>query len=183
MIPQRPRTATAVVGGRVRDKISGHALEGVVVKLGETEGAFADETVTRSNGLFHFVKVPLGRYALTAAMPGAGTRRSPAKTELIVEAEEESKPARVFVDVLLGTTAVRGFVGNANGPVVMAQVRVKGSGERTFTDREGRYRIDGLEAGRRTVQVTAPGFKKSSKPVTLSGAGVEHTLDFKLARE
>jgi len=172
-----------VVGGRVRDKVSGQGLRGVVVRIGGTGGVFADETITRSNGLFHFLKVPIGRYGLTAILPGSGTRRLPTTTEVVVAATEDNRPARVFLDVLLKSTAVRGLVSSGDSPVVMAQVRVKGSGERTFTDREGKYRIDGLEAGKRTVQVTAPGFRKSSKAATLSAAGVEHTLDFKLARE
>jgi hypothetical protein len=174
----------ATVGGRVRESESELSLAGVRVRITSEDGFVVGETMTGPNGLFSFLDVPAGAYNLTASMPRSGTRRVDASENIRVESDPDGRIKRVFADLTLGTTTVQGVVkgSGASNPVIMAQVRVKGSGERTFTDREGHYRLSGLEAGKRVIQVTAPGFRKVSKPVTLSEAGVEQTLDFKLPR-
>ena len=174
----------ATLGGRVCDRESERPIAGIIVRIVSEKGSLIGETKTGPNGLFSFLDVPAGAYKLSASMPGSGTRRVDTTEEIRLESDEEGRVKRVFADITLGATTVHGVVKGpgANNPLVMAQVRVKGSGERTFTDREGRYRLSGLEAGKRIIQVTAPGFRRNSKPVTLSGAGVEQTLDFKLTR-
>jgi hypothetical protein len=80
----------------------------------------------------------------------------------------------------------------------MAEVSMKGSGERTFSDAQGQYVLAGIEpielkngasvGGRpaiteRTVRVSAQGYSDASKQVALNEAGALKTLDFELVRE
>ena len=64
-------------------------------------------------------------------------------------------------------------------PVAMADIRMKGSGERAFSNEKGEYQLTGLEKGDRTVQVSAQGLKTASQATQLS-QGVVKNLDFVL---
>ena len=70
----------------------------------------------------------------------------------------------------------------------MAEVKVKGGGERTFSDAEGNYLLTGLEAGLngapRTVIVTvsAQGFQPATQNVPVAHAGSVQNLDVVLTR-
>ena len=65
----------------------------------------------------------------------------------------------------------------------MAEVRVKGSGERAFSDAQGRYLLGAVAPGKRTILVYAQGYRAVSKPVTLAAPGALETLNFSLVRE
>jgi hypothetical protein len=65
----------------------------------------------------------------------------------------------------------------------MAEVRVKGSGERAFSDAEGHYVLAGLEPGKRTVLAFAQGYRPASKQAAINEAGALETLNFELVRE
>jgi hypothetical protein len=55
----------------------------------------------------------------------------------------------------------------ATVPVVMAQVVVLGSGEKAFTDADGKYMLSGLEQGARTVRVTTQAYPPADQQVVL----------------
>lgn len=63
-------------------------------------------------------------------------------------------------------------------PIPNAQVAVDGAG-RAFTDSDGRYRIDQVPAGTRTVSVTSIGYARTSQEIEVSD-GATATADFAL---
>ena len=132
-----------------------------------------DETRTTADGRFHFLDLPDGAYTLAALLPKAGTRYSQGRVDVTVTRDGEGnlKPMGVANIVLRPTTLQGRIVDPNNAPVPLAEVRVKGSGERTFSDAyedpkgdpqkstKGRYRLTGLEAGQRLVRVSAQGYQ------------------------
>jgi len=62
----------------------------------------------------------------------------------------------------------------------MAEISVGGSGERTWSDAQGAYRLSGIEAGARTLLVSARGFAPRSQAVILAQPGAVLTLDLSL---
>jgi hypothetical protein len=78
-------------------------------------------------------------------------------------------------------TALEGIVTAQGRALPMAMVQVQGSGERCFSNGEGKYRLIGLEVGSRTVIASAQGYKKRSLTVVLDQAGALYTANFELA--
>jgi hypothetical protein len=66
--------------------------------------------------------------------------------------------------------------------VVLAEVRIKGSGEKVFSDAQGKYLLTGLEMGERTVQVFVQGYQPASQTTLFNQAGVVVTLNFTLSK-
>ena len=83
-------------------------------------------------------------------------------------------------DMDLPSTMLNGriTIQNTTDPVVMAEVRIQGIGERTFSDGDGQYLLAGLEIGQRTVVISAQGYQQISHTVQFSQAGEELTSDF-----
>lgn len=68
--------------------------------------------------------------------------------------------------------------------MIMAEIFIKGSGERTFSDANGAYVLSRIEPGKRTVQVVVQGYVIASKSVTLDQPGALVTeVDFVLERD
>jgi hypothetical protein len=190
------------IAGRVSDAQRNVALGGAFVKITAGPAEFMnwlaahalqygeawatltkrpDQVLTAADGHFHFMDLPNGQYTLTASLPGAGTRYGSAQVQASVSRNAQARIAMAVSDMALPPTAVRGRVtGPGNANVVMAKVRVQGSGEQTFSDGQGRYLLAGVETGSRTVLVTAQGFRPLSRPVNLTAAGAVQTLDFAL---
>lgn len=165
-----------------------------------------DRTRTREDGIFYFLDLPDGKYELSACIadldklfrnlpegkkklrapvPGYGTRFGVAQETATVAHDGQGNQRVAFVNLMLPSTAVKGKVtgpGHKAG-VVLAEVRVKGSGERTFTDAQGQYTVAGIEPGKRVLQVSAQGYRAESQPVTLGAPGTSQTLNFSLTRE
>jgi hypothetical protein len=90
-----------------------------------------------------------------------------------------------FIEILVQSTAIQGKVtgpGHKTG-VFMAEVRIKGSGERAFCDAQGQYLLPGVEPGARVVQVFAQGYRPAAKSVTVKHPGALETVNFTLVRE
>jgi hypothetical protein len=194
----RHRVALA---GRVADALSGQPLAGARVEITSAPAAFTsllalrargagdlwaamaerpDRTRTARDGHYHFLDLPPGAYTLTATLPAAGSRYGMATILRTLAADSLGNVALASADLALPPTAVQGRVsGLAAAAVPMAELRVGGSGERTWSDAQGAYRLSGLEAGPRVVLVSARGFAPQSQPVKLApGAAV--TLDLAL---
>jgi hypothetical protein len=143
-----------------------------------------DQIRTDIDGHFHFMDLPDGQYTLRASLPGSGTRYGIAQNVVTVSRDAEGNITMAVADISLLPTTLKGRIAKQNNePVVMAEVRVRGSGERTFSDGQGHYLLTGLEAskkGERTLVVSAQGCQKVTKNVLLDQAGVEKTLDFVL---
>jgi hypothetical protein len=86
----------------------------------------------------------------------------------------------VSADIPLTATTISGNVTGAANPVLMAAVRVKGSGEQAFSDANGAYALSGVEAGSRLVEVYAQGFKPQTQTVNAGPAGTTQQVNFTL---
>jgi len=132
-----------------------------------------DRTRTAGDGHYHFMDLPAGDYTLGVSLPGSGTRYGVAQAEATVEREDEGKIAMATADVALPSTALKGQVSNSDGdPVLMAEVRLKGSRDRVYSDGEGRYLLAAAEAGKHTVLVAASGYEAAREVVQLSRGDV-----------
>jgi len=139
-----------------------------------------DRIRTAADGHFHFMDFPDGQYTLTASLPGSGTRYGTAQNVVTVIRDAEGNITVAVADIGLPSTMLKGriTIQNTADPVVMAEVRIQGIGERTFTDSDGQYLLAGLEIGQRTVVISAQGYQQISHTVQFSQAGEELTLDF-----
>ncbi|MBV9772858.1 MAG: carboxypeptidase regulatory-like domain-containing protein [Gemmatimonadetes bacterium] len=138
-----------------------------------------DRTTSAADGHFHLRDLPPGNYTLRAALPALGSRYGAMRVKLVVGADGS---AGTGVSLSLPPTLVRGRVlGRGDEPVALAEVRLRGSGEKTFTDRDGRFVLAGVETGERTVEVSARGYPAARQTVRLPQPGWERTLEFRLA--
>lgn len=189
------------IAGRVTDARTGRGISGVQVSITVAPQVFMemlaerakqygdkweeirkrpDRIQTAGDGHFHFMDLPDGQYALTASLPGSGTRCGTAQKSVTVAHDSEGNITMASADMALPSTTLKGCITaqDTTDPVVMAGVRIQGGGERTFSDGDGRYFFSGLETGQRTVVVSAQGYERISREVQLSQAGEELTSDF-----
>lgn len=137
-----------------------------------------DRTQTAADGHYHLLDLPDGKYTVTATLPGTGTRYGAAQQSVTVSRDSQGRITWSSADVQLPPTTLMGQVSGKGAAIAMAEVRVKGSGERTYSDGQGRYRLIGVEIGNRTLLVSAQGFKPASQAVQLGAAGAMQKLDF-----
>jgi hypothetical protein len=191
--------------GRVTDAGTGKALAGALVSIvtaddksptafrrllqaramqyGSAWSAMAerpDRARAADDGSFYFLDLPDGDYTLSASLTNMGARYGTAEAKATVAKNANGDYQRALVELPLQATTVQGKVTgprHRNG-VVMAEVRVKGSGERTFSDAQGQYVLAGLEPGKRAILAFAQGYKQSEKAVELKGPGASETLNF-----
>jgi hypothetical protein len=190
------------IAGRVTDRQTGRPIGGARVKITAGPQAFTkwlavyalqygdrwatmadrpDQTRTAADGHYHFLDLPDGDYTLTASLPEAGSRYGTAETQATVERDAQGNLTLTPADITLPPTTLKGRVtGQGAGPVVMAEMRMQGSGECAFTDAQGRYLLAGLETGTRTVIVSARGYQPESTAVLLSPAGIERVVNITL---
>jgi hypothetical protein len=185
-------TASSIVrrqvalAGRVMDKHTGKPIADAQVDISGVSLAHGT-TRTRQDGVFYFMDLPNGEYALRASNPSGGRAYGTAEAKATVARDSDANIKVAYVDFLLPATCVKGRVtsrSRGNG-VLMAEVRMKGSGERTLSDVHGHYVLAGVETSKsdRTVTVTAQGYKATSQPVRIEQPGVTNELDFTLEPE
>ncbi len=200
---EKPIRHQAAIAGRVTDDHTGKAIGGARVEITAAPPEFTarldilarglgsrwvdmakrpDRTRTMADGHYHFLNLPAGPYTLTVSQPTLGTRRNTAAAQAAVSIDDDGVITMAEVDVELSATTIKGRITKQpDEPVGMAEVLVMGSGERTFSDDEGIYRLAGLEKGARTVRVDAEGFEPVTTTVTLDEAGDKRTVDISLA--
>ena len=141
-----------------------------------------DRALAAADGHFHFLDLPDGDYTLAASLPGSGTRYGTSEAEATVSRDGGGSINWDTADLALPPTTVVGRVRDRDtgDPVVMAEVRVGGSGVRTFSDVDGRYSLTALETGERIVLVSARGYRPASRTVMLTEAGTKETVPFAL---
>lgn len=183
----------------------------LAASLGDTgsEAERSDMARTRADGLFYFLDLPEGRYKVLAFLPKVGVRaRSALKTKKDPEADSyETKGDKRYgkrqeevtvsykdgfgklVFFKLQPTGITGRVlgaGNKGG-VLLAEVRIQGSGERAFTDAEGQYMVAGIqpnERAKRRLLVNARGYRTVHLEVMIDEPGFcKKVDDIKLSRE
>jgi len=194
------------IAGRVLDASTGKAVAAASVSITDMPEAFAkklalaslaygdrwntlpqrpDRTTSREDGLFYFLDLPDGSYTLNASLPGSGKRYGKVEQPTVVSRDNEGNIRRAFVTMTLQPTAVTGKITGPNHKtgVLLAEVRVKGSGERTFSDAQGQYILAGIEPGHRTILVSAQGYMAKAQMVTIPSPGAMQTVNFNLARD
>jgi len=174
----------------------------------EAEVERPDTVRTRRDGLYYFLDLPEGRYKLVAFLPKEGF----AAKERFTQKEQDPDPYKVKGDKRYGKaqqeatvsykdglrkltffklqpTGVTGRVVNqANkGAVLLAEVRVQGSGERAFTDAQGQYKVTGVQPNdrrKRSLLVQARGYRRAQLDVMIDEPGACKELkDVELIRE
>jgi hypothetical protein len=143
--------------------------------------------------------LPAGDYTLTASLPGGGSRYGTATARVSLVPDSLGHATAVdslgqlvlaTADMALPPTTIKGRLtgppasdGTAQG-VAMAEIRIRGSGERAWSDGEGDYSLSGLEAGERTVVISARGYQEPApQTVDLVAAGEVARLDLVLQPE
>lgn len=189
------------IAGEVRASPTGKAVAGALVQISAAPPAFnswlalqqklhgagwatmaerPDRRLTTADGFFWFMDLPDGPYTLVATLPGQGTRYGTASAQVTVHAGQMTTTT-----LALPATTLKGRITaqTSGDGLFLAQVRLQGSGEMTFSDRQGYYRLTGLETGARLVLVMVKGYvQPAPSAVVLDPAGVERTLDVALAR-
>lgn len=168
------------IAGSVTDSVSGRAIAGAIVEIVDSPL----RTVTREEGSFYFMDLPVGSYTLNISAPSFGTRYAVVNgLNILVQNTVDSNPildskARVK---LTPTTLIGRVTRNDNNqPIERAIVQLRWSAVQTLADKEGRYTLPGLLAGALTVQASAKGFSTSIQKVVLT-AGAETTANFSLS--
>ncbi len=174
------RHQVAIAGHVVEQALDDPAkrpLEGVTV----TFVGQGKMTRTARGGLFYFLDLPDGDYGLKAELPGVTTRYAAAEVVAHV-VRNGDRITWQFLEIPLRPTVIRGKVtGPADELVVLAEVRLRGSSERAYTDSQGVYRLVGVETGARTVVVVHPNYAVATQTAPLNAPGDVVTADFKLA--
>lgn len=173
------RRHQAAVAGRVVDAQTEKPLAGALVVV--TAGPLRRESRSGHDGHFHFLDLPDGAYVVTAGYPPGGSRYGSAQGNVVVSRDGTGKIQMATADLALPATTLHGRVARPNNqPVVMAEILLEGSGERTYSAADGHYALVGVEAGPRRVRVRAQGFQPATQEVTLAAAGAAVTLNITL---
>jgi hypothetical protein len=171
------------VAGRVMDAETRRPVADAVVEIGSDKNNVNLMKRSAADGHYHFLDLPNGEY--TARVPGAGARYATVEKQVKVSRDRKGNLQMQIVDLLVQPTVLQGrIVNGTDEPVLLAEVRVKGSGERTFSDADGRYKILGIETSpcKRQVVASAQGYQPKTLPVTIQQCGGRQTLDFTLDR-
>jgi hypothetical protein len=199
-------THRVAVSGWVTDAESGKAIAGAQVTITSMPPAFAqklklvalgygkrwptlteraDRTQTKEDGLFYFLDLPIGKYTFNVSATSSGRRYAVTEGNASVTRDAQGSLKMTIVKLALRPTAVKGKITGPNhkAGVVMAEVRIKGSGERTYSDAQGQFVLAAIEPGTRTVQVSAQGYKPSFHVVKLPQPGAIELVNVVLARD
>ena len=192
------------IAGRVFDEKTARPIGGARVEIKEAPREFQDgltamadqyradwknmaerpnRTHTAADGSYYFLDLPDGDYRLTASLPDSGSRYGTATSEKPAKVRHaKAKINMTTVNLALPPTALSGKITDRKktaAAVVMADVGLKGSAERAFTDAGGHYVLTGLEAGKRKVLIDAQGYEKQSQTVELT-RGATGAMDVSL---
>jgi len=169
--------------GRVIDARTGKALQGATVTITAMPVVFQKKLALKALQ-YGAQDLPDGDYQLSAMLPSMGRRYGTAEAAVSVTRDNTGRVKVAFVDLALQPTVVEGKITGAGqkGAVAMAQVRVKGSGERSFSDAKGHYALSGVEPGERSIQAFAQGYRPAVQKVSVKAAGGSGTLNFSLTK-
>lgn len=191
------------ISGNVTDAQTSKAIGGARVEITSAPAAFTDQLALKAlqygsrwatlrerpdrlhtavDGHFHFMDLPDGDYTLTVTLPGLGSRYGEVQVAATVSRDAEDRILMATANASLSPTTLTGQITDADDgeAVVMAEVRVQGSGERTFSGSDGSYRLTGLEVGNRKVEVSAQGYESLTWQGSIGAAGAVQTQDFAL---
>lgn len=173
------------IAGSVTDTITGQYMLGAVVKIVEQNL----QTKSREDGSFYFIDLPVGQYSLNISAPNLGSRYGifTIPNVTVKNDDKDGNPtfdSQSFLYVKLSPTRLVGQVKSSenNQPTTIANalVQLRGSETQTLTDKEGRYILSCIQAGKPTVQVSVNGFVTQIKKVEDLIPGKDKLLDFNL---
>ncbi|MBZ0302151.1 MAG: carboxypeptidase-like regulatory domain-containing protein [Anaerolineae bacterium] len=163
------------IAGHVRMQFTRQPVAGAVVQASGLPGNRTAQTSSAADGHFYFLDLPDGEYTLHVSLPGAGTRYGTVEKRIKVSSSLGAHQIRHIkmspVDIELPTTCLSGTVRAQNYAIVpMAEVRLEGSGEHTFSGADGRYCLTAFEMpqdpeAKRTIGVYVRGERRLSRNV------------------
>lgn len=190
------------ISGRVSNSQTGKAVGGARVEITDGPSEFTtwletrakqfgvrwlsmlerpDRTQTAGDGHFHFMDLPNGNYTLAVSLPGLGSRYGAAEEQLTVTRDGSGNIVMATADIQLPPTTLKGAITTQGSeglePVVLAEVRVAGSGEQVYSNEQGHYLLSGLETGSRKVLINAKGYQTATQTVEFDVAGVQKIWD------
>lgn len=167
------------IAGSVTDSVSGRAIAGAIVEIVDPKLC----TLTREDGSFYFIDLPVGSYSLNLAAPSLSSRYGVINgLNILVQNTGDGRPILDSkANVQLAPTTLVGQVFRADNrqPIGSAIVQLRRSDVQTITDKEGRYTLSGLLSGTPSVQAAAKGFSTSIQAVVLT-TGQATTANFSL---
>lgn len=183
------------IWGKATDALTQKPIAGVQVTLTKKPAAFdqmlkrlaeyagsewttrtqrPDRTRTRFDGLYYFLDLPEGDYEISAFLPNCGKRYGELAQKRKVSSDDEKRNGpdalrAMWLGLALQPTVIRGRIYDAvkKTGVTMAEVRLKGSGERTFSGARGDFTLGPIEASEkaeRTLECFAQGYARKEKP-------------------
>lgn len=166
-------------------------MDTLVIKQALSGAAWAslskrpDRVMTEADGHFHFMDLPDGDYTLSGAFPSRSSRYGTVQQIVSVARAPDGHILMAQADMTLPASMIRGKVTRQGSgtAVVMAEVRVQGSGEYTHTDENGDYRLGGVECSAtlsRSLIVSARGYQDTNLSVLLATPGEEQVLNVTL---
>jgi hypothetical protein len=139
-----------------------------------TKSERPDQTRSRADGLYYFLDLPDGDYEIRALLPNCGRRYGEVSQKKKVASGDQNRSGQealkgMWVALALQPTVIRGRIYDAakKTGVVMAEVRLKGSGERAFSGAKGDFTLGPIEASEkaeRTLECLAQGYARTEKP-------------------
>jgi hypothetical protein len=168
------------IAGRITDGSTEKPLAGASVTIQSAVETVAT-LITRQDGHYHVMDLPDGVYTVTASLPTESSRYGTAQTTAKVARTPQNRIMMAIADLTLPPTTIQGTLTAGGNPVFMAEIRLQGSAEKTFSEQDGSYRITGVEIGNRTLIVTARGCGPASQAVALVNAGEVVNVDFTLS--
>ena len=196
----------AAIAGRVTNSQTGEQIGNALVEIIDGPAEFNDwltlkkirygerwayiserpgQTRTSANGHFHFLNLPSGEYTLRASIASLGKRYAIASTTTTVVRDTNGKVTLGNADMELVPTTIKGHITGPDGQgetkdILMAEVRIKRSGERAFSNEQGRYLLTAIEPGIREIAVSARGYETVTQSVALNEPGAEAEVNVAL---
>lgn len=142
-----------------------------------------DQTVSRPDGMYWFVRLPKGLYTLRVGAPHMGSRFGVVELEGIRVWATREPTGRIKLDpadATLPPTMIHGTVKHhaTQQPIGRAKVRLLGTPDILYTQADGTFRLTNLVAGRPTLEVSAPQFQMATQTVTVTaGRDVAVTVE------
>ncbi|MDJ0707462.1 MAG: hypothetical protein QNJ46_29660 [Leptolyngbyaceae cyanobacterium MO_188.B28] len=140
----------------------------------------SDSTYSAADGHFHFLDLPDGEYSLTGSLVGVKRRYAPAQVTTTVPRHEAGRIKPAIADIAIPATTLKGRITTTTEEdeqqaVTLAEIRIKETGESTFSDLDGKYALVGLEAADKdapekpkyTVLVKTQGYRSPDPPPTV----------------
>ena len=175
----------ASMAGVVSDAISGEPIAGAMVEI--LSGPRMGAQTSRGDGSYVFIGLPAGTYNLRASFTRMGDRygmSNVATVKISNTQDNQGSWAASLQQLPLPPTRIHGTVqgkqsDGTTAPVAGVKVSLRGSSDSTVTDGDGRYALNAIQAGSRTVEIMAAGYRPAVVTAALA-AGQDYLLDLTL---